>query len=167
MQAHQMELNNSTWIRMAREDAYFIVETRLSLPGSIETIFSFFADAGNLGILTPPWLRFKILTPRPITMRPGAEIEYRIYLHGIPMRWQSEITVWEPPLRFVDEQRRGPYRRWIHEHVFRDCGNGVEIRDFVRYSVLGGRLVNFLFVQRDVRNIFLYRTQKLKEIFIQ
>jgi ligand-binding SRPBCC domain-containing protein len=152
---------------MDRKDGFFTMETRLFLPCPVETIFPFFSDAGNLEILTPPWLRFKILTPHPIHMRPGAEIEYRIFLHGIPMRWQSEITVWEPPRRFVDEQRRGPYRRWIHEHVFQACGNGVEMRDFVRYSVFGGRLVNLFFVQRDVRNIFIYRAQKLREIFTQ
>jgi ligand-binding SRPBCC domain-containing protein len=100
-----------------------------------------------------------------MVMRAGAIIKYRLRLHGIPLRWQSEITVWEPPLRFVDEQRRGPYRRWIHEHTFTQCGNGCEMRDFVRYSVPGGWLVNLLFVQRDVRRIFEYRFRKLSNFF--
>lgn len=65
----------------------------------------------NLAILTPPWLRFSILTPGPIQMKQGALIDYRLRPRGIPIRWQSEITAWEPPHRFVDEQRRGPYRR--------------------------------------------------------
>jgi ligand-binding SRPBCC domain-containing protein len=109
--------------------------------------------AGNLETLTPPWLRFEILTPLPIQMRRGTLIEYRLRLHGIPFRWQSEITAWEPPQRFVDEQRRGPYRQWIHEHTFTERDAGSEVRDFVRYSVLGGCLVDFLFVQHDVRRI--------------
>ena len=162
---HAPILNKSTDIRIGRKDGFCTVETCLSLPHPLEVVFPFFADAGNLETLTPPWLRFEILTPLPMVMRAGATIEYRLRLHGIPLRWQSEITVWEPPLRFVDEQRRGPYRRWIHEHTFTQCGNGCEMRDFVRYSVPGGWLVNLLFVQRDVRRIFEYRSRKLRGFF--
>jgi ligand-binding SRPBCC domain-containing protein len=108
-------------LRLGRRDGLFTLETRLFLPRPLEIVFPFFADAGNLEILTPPWLRFEIVTPRPIAMRAGALIEYRLRLHGVPLRWQSEITAWEPPHRFVDEQRRGPYRAWIHEHTAR-CG---------------------------------------------
>src|SRR5579871_5848818 len=87
------------------------------LPRPLEEVFPFFADAGNLPILTPPWLHFHILTTRPIEMRRGALIDYRLRIHGLPIRWQSEIVEWDPPHRFVDEQRRGPYRLWHHEHV--------------------------------------------------
>ena len=152
-------------IHMGWKDGFHTVETYLFLPHSPEEVFPFFADAGNLETLTPPWLRFEILSPMPMVMRAGAIIEYRLRLHRIPLRWQSEITVWEPPLRFVDEQRRGPYRRWIHEHTFTRCGNGCEMRDFVRYSVPGGWLANLLFVQRDVRRIFEYRSRKLRGFF--
>jgi hypothetical protein len=158
-------LNKSTDIYMGRKGGFHTVETYLSLPRPLEEVFPFFADAGNLEALTPPWLRFEILSPMPTVMRAGAIIEYRLRLHRIPLRWQSEITVWEPPLRFVDEQRRGPYRRWIHEHTFTRCGNGCEMRDFVRYSVPGGRLANLLFVQSDVRRIFEYRSRKLSDFF--
>jgi len=157
--------NKSTDIRLGRKDGLFTVETYLFLPRPLEVVFPFFADAGNLETLTPPWLRFEILTPRPIAMRAGAIIEYRLHLHGIALHWQSEITAYEPPLRFVDEQRQGPYRKWIHEHTFIQRDNGSEMRDFVRYSVPGGWLVNLLFVQREVRRIFEYRSRKLSDIF--
>jgi ligand-binding SRPBCC domain-containing protein len=158
-------MNKSAEIHMGWKDGFHTIETCLFLPRPLEETFPFFADAGNLEVLTPPWLRFEILSPMPMVMRAGAIIEYRLRLHGIHLRWQSEITTWAPPLRFVDEQRRGPYRKWIHEHTFTRCGNGCEMRDFVRYSVPGGRLANLLFVQRDVRRIFEYRSCKLSDFF--
>jgi ligand-binding SRPBCC domain-containing protein len=144
----------------------FTVETRLFLPRPLEIVFPFFADAGNLETITPPWLQFEIVAPRPIAMRTGAFIDYRLRLHGIPLHWQSEITAWEPPHRFVDEQRRGPYRVWIHEHTFAERDSGTEMRDFVRYAAPGGWLVERLFVRHDVRRIFEYRARKLQELFV-
>ena len=152
-------------LRLGRKDGLFTLETRLFLPRPLETVFPFFADAGNLETITPPWLRFEILTPRPIAMRAGALIEYCLRLHGIPVRWQSEITAWEPPHRFVDEQRRGPYRTWIHEHTFTESKGGCEVRDFVRYAALGGWLADRLFIGHNVRRIFEYRARRLQEIF--
>jgi ligand-binding SRPBCC domain-containing protein len=148
--------------RLGRQEGLSTLEARLFLPSSLDTVFPFFADAGNLEILTPPWLRFEILTPRPIPMRAGTLIDYRLRLHGIPLRWRSEITAWEPPHRFVDEQRRGPYRKWVHEHTFAERDGGCEVRDFVRYAVPGGRLADFMFVRQDVRRIFEYRSRKLR-----
>ena len=158
--------NEYSDVRMGRKDGLFTVETLLFLPHPIQEVFPFFADAGNLERITPPWLRFEILTPRPIALQKGTIIDYRLRIHGIAVGWQSEITVWEPPLRFVDEQKRGPYRKWIHEHTFTDCGTGSEIRDYVQYAPPGGWLINLLFVQRDVRKIFDYRTQRLRELFM-
>lgn len=151
---------------MGRKNGLFTVKTKLFLPRPLQLVFPFFADAGNLQQITPPWLQFEVLTPSPIVMRKGALIEYCLRLHGIRVRWQSEITVWEPPLRFVDVQRRGPYRKWIHEHTFTDCGNGTEMLDYVQYGLPGGWLTNLLFVRRDVRKIFNYRAKKLSELFI-
>lgn len=150
---------------MGREGRLFTLDTRLVLPNSRESLFPFFADAGNLESITPPWLGFEILTPLPIAMRAGAFIEYRLRLHGIALLWLTEITQWDPPHRFVDEQRRGPYRRWIHEHTFTDVEGGCEMRDFVRYAVPGGWPVDRFFVRRRVRRIFEYRPQALLERF--
>jgi len=148
-----------------RENGMFTVKTSLILPRPQETVFTFFADASNLEKITPPWLRFEILTPLPIDMHAGILIEYRLRVHGIPIRWRSEITAWDPPFRFVDEQQRGPYKKWVHEHTFVKSGDGSEIRDFVKYNPPGGWLTNFLFVRYDVRRIFMYRTKKLHDFF--
>ncbi len=143
----------------------FLLERRLFLPRSPEEVFPFFADARNLEAITPPWLEFRILTPDPIEMRAGARIDYRLRLHGIPLRWRTEITVWEPPHRFVDEQIRGPYRRWVHEHTFTECPGGCEMRDRVRYAVPGGRWVHALFVKKEVGRIFDHRSRFLERQF--
>ena len=143
----------------------FTLTNELWLPQSLEEVFPFFADASNLERLTPPSLRFRILTPPPIDMAVGTIIDYRIRLRGIPMRWQSEITAWEPPYRFVDEQRRGPYRLWIHEHVFVPQGGGTLAKDIVRYAVLGGEIVQRLFVASELERIFEYRNAVLKDYF--
>jgi ligand-binding SRPBCC domain-containing protein len=138
------------------------------LPRPIEEVFGFFADAHNLDALTPPWLHFHVVTPDPIVLRPGAIIDYRLRLHGIPITWQSEITVWEAPKRFVDVQRRGPYRQWIHEHRFEPRDGGTWIHDRVEYAVLGGwvePLVHRWLVATDLCRIFAYRAEQLQKRF--
>ncbi len=152
-------------IQFGGEGGLFTLTTEQWLPRPLTEIFSFFADAGNLDLLTPRWLRFEILTPRPIEMRVGARIEYRLRLRGLPLRWQSEITAWQPLYRFVDEQRRGPYRAWIHEHIFQERDGGTLVRDRVQYAVCGGELVERLFVRRDLEKIFAYRHRRLGELF--
>ena len=143
----------------------FTLTNELWLPQSPDEVFPFFADASNLQRLTPSSLRFRILTPPPIEMAVGTLIDYRIRLRGIPMRWQSEITVWEPPYRFVDEQRRGPYRFWVHEHTFTPHDGGTLARDIVQYAVLGGAIVQRLFIASELRRIFDYRNAALRDFF--
>jgi ligand-binding SRPBCC domain-containing protein len=121
------------------------------------SVFSFFADARNLEVVTPPWVNFEIRTPTPLAMRVGALIDYRLRVHGVPVRWQSEITVWDPPCCFVDEQRHGPYRQWVHTHEFEERYGGTLCRDRVVYAVPGGPLINWLLVRREVERIFAYR----------
>lgn len=145
--------------------APFEFRAELWLPRPLGEVFPFFADAHNLQELTPPFLDFRVLTPGPVPMSPGVRIDYRLRLRGVPIRWQSEITAWEPPHRFVDEQRRGPYKAWIHTHRFSPKDGGTLVEDEVRYDVLGGRLVNALFVRRDVERIFAYRAQRLRARF--
>jgi ligand-binding SRPBCC domain-containing protein len=137
----------------------------LWLPQPPEELFPFFANAANLDALTPPWLNFHIVTPPPIVMCEGALIDYRLRVRGVPLRWRTRINVWQPPHRFVDEQIHGPYRQWLHEHTFEARDSGTLARDMVRYAVIGGQLVNRLFVRRDVEKIFRFRQEKLREIF--
>lgn len=142
----------------------FEFHSEVTLPRPLDEVFAFFGDARNLQAITPPWLEFKVETPEPIEMKPGTLIDYRLRVHGFPLRWRTRINVWEPPHRFVDEQLRGPYRRWIHEHTFVPVGGGTHCHDHVRYAVPGGRLINRLFVQRDVERIFRHRNERLREL---
>ena len=135
------------------------------LPCPPEELFPFFADAFNLERITPPLLRFRVVTPPPIEMRAGALIDYRLRIHGVPAKWRTEITAWDPPHRFVDEQLRGPYRQWIHEHTFEPQDGGTLCRDRVDYAAPGGSLVNRFLIEPDVRRIFAYRAAALEEIF--
>lgn len=143
----------------------FYLSRSLWLASPLEEVFSFFSDAANLQTLTPTWVQFKILTPPPIIMKVGCRIDYRIKLKGFPLKWQSEITAWEPKDRFVDEQLSGPYRRWVHEHLFREEKGGTRVEDNVEYSVFGGALVNRLFVKPDLERIFNYRGEAMRKIF--
>jgi ligand-binding SRPBCC domain-containing protein len=132
---------------------------RLELPA--HEAFAFYADARNLEAITPPWLGFRVVTPGPIAMRRGALIDYRLKLHGVPVRWRTRIAAWEPPLRFVDVQLSGPYALWEHTHSFAPDGrDAVVIGDRVRYA-LGfgplGALAHALFVRRDLERIFDHR----------
>lgn len=141
------------------------LQSSVTLPAVLEDVFRFFAEARNLELLTPAWLKFEVLTPSPIRMLRGAKIDYRLRLRGVPLRWQSEITCWEPPSRFVDEQRRGPYRVWKHEHLFTADGSNTIAEDRVEYSVPGGSLVDRFLVRPDLERVFAYRRAKLTEIF--
>jgi ligand-binding SRPBCC domain-containing protein len=135
------------------------------LPFPRDQVFDFFSDASNLQSLTPTSLHFYVVTPPPIRIAAGTLIGYRLRVHGVPLRWQSRISVWEPPLRFVDEQTRGPYRRWHHEHLFEAAEGGTLCHETVDYAVYGGSLINALFVRRDLFKIFAFRQGKLRELF--
>jgi ligand-binding SRPBCC domain-containing protein len=140
-------------------------QSELWLPLSPAELFPFFADAANLQALTPPWLHFEIMTPQPILMRAGALIDYRLRVHGLPLRWRTRINVWEPPHRFVDEQLRGPYRQWIHEHTFEARGGGTLARDHVHYTVPLDFLVHRWLVRPDIERIFRFRAETLQKRF--
>ena len=127
-------------------------------------MFPFFADAGNLEAITPPALRFHIVTPRPIEMSVGTIIEYRLHLRRIPIRWLTRIEEWEPGVRFVDMQLSGPYRLWHHTHEFEPDGDGGTVmRDVVRYAMpLAplGELASPL-VRRELAAIFEFRREEV------
>ncbi|ACY16949.1 TIGR01777 family oxidoreductase [Haliangium ochraceum] len=143
----------------------YLLEHTSTLDAPLEQVFPFFAEAANLAVLTPPSMSFRILTPQPIEMRPGAVIDYRIALGAVPMRWRTLIERWEPGICFVDAQHRGPYHAWWHEHSFEADGGNTIMRDRVFYAPpLGvlGRLANALFVQRMLEDIFNYRNAAIR-----
>ena len=134
-----------------------------------EELFPFFCDAGNLARITPPELAFRFETPLPIDMRMGAEIAYRLRLWGVPFRWRTRITGWDPPYGFVDEGIRAPFRLWRHTHVFRAVpdGPGTLMEDRVEYALPlapFGEAAHFL-VRRQLDRIFDYRRQVVAELF--
>lgn len=132
----------------------------------IEEVFDFFSSAENLESITPPWLNFRIVTPMPIKMRTGTLLDYKIRLHMIPIHWRTEIADWKPPHKFADYQLKGPYKRWWHEHIFEDLGNGLTlVRDEVHYIPRGGSLLHRLMVKPDLKRIFTYRQEQLAKRF--
>ncbi len=140
-------------------------KSEIWLPLPPDQLFSFFADAANLEIITPPWLNFKILTPAPIEMREGTLIDYKLLIHGLPVKWRTRIRSWQPPHFFVDEQLRGPYRQWIHQHMFDASDGGTLVRDLVEYAVPFDSLVHRWFVRPDIEKIFRYRSDQLRKRF--
>ncbi|MDQ3778004.1 MAG: SRPBCC family protein [Actinomycetota bacterium] len=142
-----------------------ILERSQLVPTSPDVTFAFFADPWNLEAITPPWLRFQIVEA-PERLTRGSLLRYRLSLFGIPVRWRTEITDWDPPHGFVDEQLRGPYRIWIHEHRLEPNAGGTVVHDRVRYRIpLGplGRLAGRLFVRRWLDDIFDFRAARIAE----
>jgi ligand-binding SRPBCC domain-containing protein len=138
----------------------------LSLP--IDEVFAFFAEAGNLERITPPELRFEILTPLPVEMRRGTLLEYRLRLFGLPFRWRTRIAAWDPPQGFIDVQLSGPYAVWEHTHVFAATGTGTLVDDHVRYRLPlspPGDLA-YPLVRRQLARIFSYRQDVVREALL-
>ena len=143
---------------------YHTLRREQRLPGTPDDVFPFFADAGNLEAITPPLLSFRIVTPRPIPMRVGTLIEYRLKLRGLPIRWLTRIEEWEPGVRFVDMQLAGPYALWHHTHQFEPDGpDHTRMTDTVRYALPAwpfGELALPL-VRRDLDRIFTFRRDEV------
>jgi ligand-binding SRPBCC domain-containing protein len=141
-------------------------ETVTDIPLPPEEVFPFFAAAENLERITPPELRFQILTPLPIEMGKGTLIDYRLRLQGIPFLWRTEISEWDPPLAFTDRQLKGPYHSWIHGHTFEATANGTRMTDRVDYRLplwpLGEPALPF--VRRRVQRIFSYRGEVIRQL---
>ena len=144
-----------------------ILTRSLKLPVPRAEAFEFFSDAANLERITPPELRFQILTPLPIKMKQGTLIDYRLKLRGIPVKWQTEIYVWDPPHAFVDRQLSGPYKQWIHRHSFVEIDkNTTLIEDEVKYRIgypPFGAIAHIL-VRRELDHIFDYRQERVAEL---
>ncbi len=140
---------------------------RQLIPRHVAETFAFFADAANLEAITPPFLRFRILTPAPIVIQPGTLIDYRLRLFGWPIAWQTLIETCEPNRLFTDTQLRGPYRRWHHLHEFTPVEGGTLMTDCVEYELpcgTLGALAHALFVRRTLERIFDYRRNQVAKL---
>ncbi|MBV9769413.1 MAG: SRPBCC family protein [Bryobacterales bacterium] len=138
------------------------------VPRPLDDVFAFFSDARNLEILTPDWLKFKIVTPEPIAVSRGAHIQYRLSWHHIPLLWTTEFTRWNPPHDFEDIQLSGPYKLWRHTHTFEARDGGTQISDNVEYTLpFGplGKLAHAFQVRRNIEKIFDYRYQRIQKMF--
>ncbi len=141
--------------------------TEQFIPRSIEEVFDFFSRAENLEVITPPWLKFRIITALPIDMQEGTLIDYRLQLFGLPFNWKTRITEWQPPFLFVDRQLSGPYSLWEHEHRFEKKDGGTLMFDTVDYNFQAGiarALINHWFVSKRIHQIFAYRRYKIEEL---
>ena len=141
----------------------YVLEQSQIIERSLEDTFAFFSDAFNLEKITPEFLRFNILTPRPLIMQAGTTIEYSLSLFGVPFRWQTLIEKWEPGVKFVDSQIKGPYAKWVHEHSFEALGaEQTLMRDRVEYQIpfgFLGEIAHGLFVKATLEKIFSYRAE--------
>jgi len=143
------------------------LERSASVPVSLREAFEFFENPGNLARITPPWLNFRITSPQPIHMRKGAEIDYEIRWLGLPLKWKTEITEYEPPFFFVDEQTAGPYAYWHHRHEFKPTELGALVLDRLDYALpLGalGRMAHSVAVRKQLQEIFDFREKALAGI---
>lgn len=136
------------------------------LPRPLPEVFAFFEKPENLERITPPWLHFRILTPKPIQMSRGTLIDYSVRPFLWTFRWTSYIETYEPPHRFVDSQLRGPYSFWHHTHTFREVQGGTRIEDTLRYAVplwWLGELMGGWLVRRQLNAIFTFRKKAIVE----
>jgi ligand-binding SRPBCC domain-containing protein len=136
------------------------------VPQTIEAAFAFFSRPENLQAITPEWLDFRI-TNAEDHLRTGSLIRYRLRWHGIPLRWTTAITDWNPPHSFVDTQLSGPYALWQHEHRLMSENQGTRIRDEVTHALplgIAGHITHRLLVRRDVEAIFDFRQRRLREL---
>jgi uncharacterized protein len=146
------------------------IVTEQWVPQPIDKVFDFFSDPKNLELLTPSFLHFKIVKVSHPKAQDGTEVDYRLKLHSVPVRWQSRITGWVPNKRFSDLQTRGPYTFWHHIHEFYESKGGTVIRDNVAYKLPGwvpGDILAHAYVKKDLEKIFIFRRQQIEKLFIQ
>jgi ligand-binding SRPBCC domain-containing protein len=86
----------------------------------------------------------------------GETVTWRARHFGIRFTMTSKITALQRPSRFVDEQVRGPFRRFHHEHRFVAVPGGTRMTDTVTvaspvFGVLAERVVLVPYLRRLIR----------------
>ena len=150
------------------DKSVFIQYAEQFVPKPRDELFSFFSEASNLEALTPAFLNFKIKSVTTPKIEKGTHIEYDLKLHGVPIAWLTDIVSWNPPEQFVDNQLKGPYTIWYHEHRFEPVSGGTLLKDWVRYELPGGKLGQWAAlpkVKSDIDQIFLYRRERIESLF--
>lgn len=146
-----------------------VLERSQHIPAPIEKVWHYFSLPANLNEITPPGMHFEIVHGGGNEMTVGQLIAYRVRIApGVRSPWLTEIRHVRPERYFVDEQRRGPYRFWYHEHIFEPRDAGVQMTDRVTYELpygLLGEIVHALWVRRRLEDIFDYRFAKIADIF--
>ncbi len=151
-----------------RKGSFFYLHAQQKVHYPLMEVFEFFNRPENLAKITPPSMGFIIKSPSPVVMAEGSTIEYSIQLGPLQQRWVSKIRDYHPPHEFTDLQLYGPYRSWIHRHTFLEVPDGTLVEDLVEYSLpLGplGHLAHWLWVKRELKKIFSYRENKIREFF--
>ena len=146
----------------------YVLKRRQVVSGDIETVFEFFKDPKNLETITPPWLKFEVVSSTTERVQVGTEIQYRLWWQIFPMKWRSRISEFVDGELFADEMLRGPYKRWYHRHLFAQLEDGVEVVDIVEYTLpLGvlGSLVHGAVIRRQLEAIFDYRATTIDRVF--
>ena len=146
----------------------YTLKSKQKINRSLNEVFNFFKNPENLSKLTPSKLNFKILTPTPIKMKNGQLIDYTINILCFKVHWRTMITSYSEPYEFIDQQLIGPYAMWHHKHTFEDKGDYVEMNDVVNYVMpfgVFGTITHYLYVKKELEDIFLYRTKIIDKIF--
>jgi ligand-binding SRPBCC domain-containing protein len=147
---------------------YQIKKTQL-VKTDLTSCWNFFSSPKNLQKITPDYMGFDIKTELPEKMYEGLMIAYNVKpLFNIPMEWITEIKYVHENKFFVDEQRKGPYKIWHHEHHFKEVEGGVEMTDIVTYELpLGflGKIAHPIIVKKKLDEIFEYRFKTVDQLF--
>ena len=145
---------------------YYELTDHFVVSADLAATWAFFSSAENLPAITPPWLAFNILTPKPITIANDLLLDYTVRWMGLPVRWKTRIIDWTPPRQFIDLQIKGPYVLWHHQHTFNEADGGTECRDRVVYKLPAagvGRVVHAWLVRRQLLDIFRFRREVITQ----
>ena len=146
-------------------DNYF--STKQFIPLIRKDVFPFFEKAENLEALTPPWLNFHVVKKSTPHLENGTLIDYKLNIHGVPVKWKTLISDWIPANSFADNQLHGPYNKWHHVHTFEDVLGGTLISDDITFRPPGWIFGKILlpFIKKDILEIFKYRQNKIKDLY--